>query len=178
MAEKTTIARPYAKAAFELAQGKGKLREWSELLQCAAQAVAQPQLRVLIGNPRMEADKIGAMLAEVCATDVGEQGRNFLQLLAENKRLVLLPEIAGLYERLRAEAEQTIEAELVTAAPATREQQDKIVAALAKRLGRKVTLKARTDETLIGGAIVKAGDFVIDGSAASQLNKLASALSR
>jgi F-type H+-transporting ATPase subunit delta len=103
--------------------------------------------------------------------------RHFLALLAENKRMLVLTDIAVIFKELREEAEKTMTAEVVSARELTAEQADKISAALKQRLGRDVTLNTSVDETLLGGAIVRAGDLIIDGSALGKLNRLASAIS-
>ena len=104
--------------------------------------------------------------------------KNFLNVLAENKRLNVLPEIAELYEQHRAEAEKTVEAEVTSAFPLSNAQKKQLVEALKNRLGREISLVAKTDENIIGGAIVRAGDLVIDGSVSSQLDKLGNSLMR
>lgn len=176
MAENTTVARPYAQAAFELARGKGALRAWSEGLQLAAAVVADARVKKLIANPRVRPEQIQGLILGVCATHLASEGQNLIKVLIQNRRLALLPEIAALYESYRAEAERTLAAEVISAFPVSDEQQAKIAQALKKRLGRDISLVCKVDDTLLGGVIIRAGDLVIDGSVTGQLGKLAGAL--
>jgi F-type H+-transporting ATPase subunit delta len=116
------------------------------------------------------------LMLEVCGDQLNELGKNFIKVLVANKRLNILPEIAVLYNELRADAEKTVEAEVISAFPLTDAQQDTLVEGLKKRLGRDVTLVSKVDENLLGGAIVRAGDLVIDGSVSGQLSKLETSL--
>jgi F-type H+-transporting ATPase subunit delta len=176
MAEKNTIARPYAQAAFSLAESHGNLKKWSDMLQLVADVASDDAMQVLIGNPSIDSDRLIDTFIGICGEGLDQYGQNFVRVLAENKRLDVMPEIAGLYEEKRAEAESTIEAEVTSAIPMSETQQAQLVAALKKRLGREVTLVTKTDETMIGGAIVRAGDLVIDASVTGQLEKLANTL--
>lgn len=177
MAELTTIARPYAQAVFRHAQENDKLEQWSTMLMTAAAVIQDTAMREVMASARLGREQITDMLIDICADALDEQGRNLIRLLDENDKLTLLPEIAVVYEHYRAEAEQTIEAEMVSAFPVTEAQQEKITAALAKRLGSKVSLDVSVDQTLLGGAIIRAGDMIIDGSVQGKLSKLASAMS-
>lgn len=175
MAEVTTIARPYAVAVFSLAQEKDDLQTWSNLLQVAAQCADNAEVEAILTNPAVSDEQAVDLLGDVVG-DLSADARNFLLLLAENNRLLLLPEIAALFEELRAEAEQMLTAEVVSARALTDAQKTKIAAALKKRLGKEVTLTEQVDESLLGGAIIRAGDLVIDGSALGKLNRLANAI--
>lgn len=177
MSEKTTVARPYAQAIFELAQAAGALPHWSEMLAFAAAVATDPDMVRVLDNPRMDRQRIEDLFLEVCGTHLDATGQNAMRVLAANRRLGLLPEIHALYEKLRAEAEHAIDAELISARPVSDEQRERIASALSSRLGREVRLVCKTDEGLLGGAVIRAGDLVIDGSALGRLNKLASALS-
>lgn len=178
MAEKSTIARPYAQAAFDIAQQAGDLKGWSEMLQLLAVVASDALMQDMISNPAIETSKVVDVMVGVAGDKLNATGKNFLNVLAENKRLSVLPEIAELYEQHRAEAEKTVEAEITSAFPLSDAQKQQLIEALKKRLGREVSLVAKTDETIIGGAIVRAGDLVIDGSVSSQLNKLSNSLMR
>jgi len=178
MAEKTTIARPYALAIFESAKAKGQLAKVTEALHIAAAAVSDPALASLIGNPGVADDKITALLTDICGDNSSAEVGNFFKLLAEYNRLTVLPEIADLFDSYRAEEESTVEAEVISAAELSEAQKTDIASGLKKRLGRDITLQCSIDESLVGGAIIRAGDLVIDGSITSQLNKLGQALSR
>jgi F-type H+-transporting ATPase subunit delta len=178
MAEKSTIARPYAQAAFDIAQQAGDLKGWSDMLQLLAVVASDALMQDMISNPAIESSKIVDVMAGVAGDQLNDIGKNFLNVLAENKRLNVLPEIAELYEQHRAEAEKTVEAEITSAFPLSDAQKQQLIDALKSRLGREISLVSKTDESIIGGAIVRAGDLVIDGSVSSQLDKLSNSLMR
>jgi len=176
MAESTTIARPYAQAAFKLAQQNQALPAWSEMLGLAAVVAADTGMRKLLDNPRVTPTQLAELFVDICGDRLNDDGRNMLRLLAERRRLVLLPEIFGLYEQFKNEAEGAIQAQLITAFPATDAQKQTIAAALKQRFGRDVQMEYLTDPTLMGGAVVRAGDLVIDGSVRGKLTRLGTAL--
>ena len=176
MAEKSTIARPYAVAAFELAKEQNDLAKWSDMLGFAAVVVTDEAMQDYIGNPATEQDTLTRLMLEVCGDQLNDIGKNFIKLLIVNKRLSVLPEIVVLYNELRAEAEKTIDAEVISAFPLSDAQQSTLIEGLKKRLGREVNLVTKVDENLLGGAIVRAGDLIIDGSVSGQLDKLATEL--
>lgn len=176
MAEKRTVARPYAQAAFALAQEQGELHSWSTMITLLGQAASDPQLAEMLENPEQEQTKMVKLLQAICGDAISESGSNLLKLLAENGRLALLPEIAELFEEERAEVEKSIHARVVSATVLTDAQQQQIIDALVKRLGKEVTLSHEVDESIIGGAIIYAGDTVIDGSVANRLEKLTNSL--
>ena len=179
MAENSTLARPYARAVFELARDKGAFDRWSKTLSVLAALSGDESVRAMLASPKAAPAVRAEVLAELSAK-AGEkldpQGRNFVGLLSENRRLILLPEIAADYERLRAEAENTLEVELRAAMPVDAAEQKLIADALHKKLGRKITLKYVQDKSLIGGAVLRAGDLVIDGSVREKLGRLTAAL--
>ncbi len=178
MAEKTTIARPYAQAAFELAKSQGKLKAWSELLALAAAVAADPQMQNLVGDPRWGKQQLTKLFLELLGGPLDPIARNFIQLLVANRRLGLLPEIAALFESERAIAEGTLEAQVISAYPLNESQQAKIAAVLQARYQRSVSITSHIDNSLLGGVIIRAGDSVIDGTARGQLAKLANALAQ
>ncbi len=178
MAETAAIARPYARAAFAAARSRGQLEQWSELLAFCAAAVRDPMLRAVLDSPRLTRARAAELMERLCAERLTEEGRRFLRLLAERRRLALLPEIARLYEQLRAEAEGSVRAEVISARPLDEAARARLAEALARRLGRRVELEARVDPALLAGAVVRAGDLVIDGSARARLARLAARLSR
>lgn len=178
MSELTTAARPYAKAAFEMAQDAGNLTEWSGQLAAMSAVVAAEGSSSLLGHPRLAKEQKAELFAEIAGDAIDNGGRNLLKVLAENDRLILLPEIATIFEELKAEAEGAVEAEIVSAQEMTDEQQQGIAAALQKRLGREVKLVTKIDPELMGGAIIRAGDLVIDGSIQSKLKDMKAALGR
>jgi F-type H+-transporting ATPase subunit delta len=176
MAEKRTIARPYAQAAFSMAESQNNLKNWSDMLQLVAAVVSDDAMRELIGNPSIENDKLIEIIIGICGDGLDQYGQNFVRILAENERLDVTSEIADLYEAKRAEAERTVEAVVTSAFPLSEAQQAQLVTALKKRLGRDVELVTKTDENIVGGAIVRAGDLVIDASVTGQLEQLANTL--
>jgi F-type H+-transporting ATPase subunit delta len=176
MAESTTVARPYAQAVFQRAQETQSLDTWSSALSVAANVAANADMQQLIDSPKLTEQQLADLFAEVCGEGLGSEGRNLVRLLAENRRLSVLPEIAALYEQFRSEAEGAVQAQLITAFPATDAQKAEVVAALKKRLGKDIQLEAKTDSALLGGAVIRAGDLVIDGSVRGKLARLATAL--
>jgi len=172
MAEKSTIARPYAEAVFELAKASGELKSWSEMLQTVAIITSDPDMQATIGNTSIGKQQVADVIIDVAGKVMTEQGGNFVKLLAENRRLSVMDEIAAQFALLKAEAEKTIEAEVIAANEVSSQQQKLIIDKLKARLGREVSLTCRVDASLLGGAIIKAGDMVIDGSVSGQLEKL------
>ena len=193
MTERITLARPYAEAVFRLARERKALKAWSEMLQLATAVAADPRVAALIDSPRMPRERFVAFFLDVCGDAQGSAGvaggttpgatrkldqdaANFIRLLSENHRLVLLPEITALYELLRAQAESRVAAEVISAAAVSETQLKDIGAALKKRLGRDIDLSTRIDPALIGGFVIRTGDLVIDGSVQGKLRALATHL--
>ncbi len=176
MAEKVTIARPYARAAFAYAQEHSALAKWSELLGNAAAVVADERVARLLSSPRVTPAQLVDLIGEVSGGSLDEQSRNFLSTLAQNRRLSLLPEIAATYEVLRAEVENIADVQITSAVALTDAQRERLASALRKRLKREIRLHCDVDPSLVGGAIVRSGDLVIDGSLKSGLERLASEL--
>lgn len=176
MAEQVTIARPYAEAVFRLASQGNALNEWSGMLSFMAAVAVDDQMRVLIGNPNVPAGELERLFLAVSEKALNEQGRNLVKILIENGRLDLLPFIRDLYEGLKAEHEGELEANIVSAFPLSDTQVAELKAKLEARFKRKVKAVASQDATLVGGARITIGDVVIDGSVASQLQKMANAL--
>ena len=176
MAERATIARPYARAAFAHASEAKDLAAWSKLLAAAAAGASDSRVARLIGNPHVTGEELVDLLGGLSKQAAGEAGRNFLKALAENRRLHLLPYIAAQFEALRADVEGVVDVEVIAAREIAAPQEKKLAAALRKRLGREVRMHTRIDESLLGGAIVRAGDLVIDGSLKGRLERLGSAL--
>jgi len=178
MSELTTAARPYAKAVFEMAQSAGALGEWSEQLNAMSAVVASEDSAALLAHPRMSKAQKSEVFSEAIGPGLSQGGQNLLKTLGENDRFVLIPEIASIYEEMKAEAEGSVEAEVISAMEMSAEQQDKIAAALQKRLGREVKLVTSIDPSLMGGAIIRAGDLVIDGSIQSRLKAMTTSMGR
>jgi len=176
MAEKVTIARPYAKAVFALACEQHKLPEWSAALSIAAGVVGDPKVSGLLNSPRVSSAELAELIIGFFEDQTDELVANFIRVLAQYRRLDVLPEIVGLFEVMRAEYENSVDVELISAAPVDRAHEEKIAAALSKRLGREVRLHCAIDENLIGGALIRARDLVIDGSLSGRLARLATEL--
>ena len=171
MVEKVTLARPYARAAFEAARESNGLANWSQMLAAAATTVADERVVKLLSSPRVQPADLVELIAAASGAD--EHGRNFLNTLAQNRRLGVLPQVAAIYEELRAEVENVTDVHVTSAVQLDEQQRARLVAALKKRLKREVRLHCTVDAALIGGAIVRAGDFVIDGSLRARLERLA-----
>lgn len=178
MAGTSSLARPYAQAVFELAKESKDFKSWSDALTFLAGLVSDKSMQDLINNPRVERARLLGLFDDLCGDRVPESGRNLLRLMAENDRLTAMPDVAAQYEIMRAEAEGTVDAEVRSAKPLDNAQKERLSKALEKRLGRKVHLTVVEDGSLLGGAVIHAGDLVIDGSAKGRLEKLASALNR
>jgi F-type H+-transporting ATPase subunit delta len=176
VAERATIARPYAKAAFEYARAANAAAPWSRGLKTAAAIVADPRVAALTKSPRLSAADVVGLVDDVAGADLDAPMQNFVRILAENHRLLLLPEIVAHYEELRAEVENTVDVEVISAVPLSSEQQQKLGAALGTRLKRKVRMQNSVDAALLGGAVIRAGDLVIDGSLKGRLERLATDL--
>ncbi len=176
MAEPATIARPYAEAAFRLADAQGKLAEWSAALANLAAVAADARVRAAIGDPSLSAAKVAGLLIAILAGKLSGDAENFVRVLAENGRLDVVTEIRTHFEALKNEREGTVEAEVYTAFEMDAAQVADLVARLEKNSGRKVKARVTVDKSLIGGVKVVIGDKVIDGSARAQLSALETAL--
>ena len=182
MADFGAVARPYARALFELARESGKLADWASARSAAAAVVAEPGAQRNLGQPGLGDEERAAFviaLAEgVPGTEVlaGDAGKNLLRLLAENERLGALPEIAAQFEQLKSQAENKVKVTVTTATEVDDALKAKIAERLRKKLGRDVELELALDPGLIGGAVIRAEDMVIDGSVRSRLEQLAASL--
>lgn len=176
MAELSTLARPYAKAAYEFASAGGQLDRWFEALSVAAAVARQGAVEALLNTPAHTPAEQADKLIEICGDRLGAQQQNFVRLLAENRRLALLPEVLQQFRVLKANREKTVDVELVSASEISAEQQDKLTRALSGKLEREVNMQVSLDKSLLGGAVIRAGDTVIDGSIRGRLSRLAEAL--
>jgi len=176
MAERITLARPYAKAIFMLAGDANARQTWSENLETLAELVKHEEIAPLLNDPRISGEQLLGLMQSLLGEKFGEEGLNLVHLLIQNKRLDLAPLIAEQYEALRTEHEGVADVDVVAAMPLTKEQLNKLEAALTRRLGSKVRLHAHIDESLIGGFLIRTGDMVIDGSVRDKLSRLSSAL--
>ncbi|KTD52004.1 ATP synthase F1 subunit delta [Legionella quinlivanii] len=179
MPDTVTLARPYAKAIFEHALNEKKLAVWSEYLNLLALLVMNEQSERFINNPATTAAQHSEFLSSLLPSNAGADAdalNNLIALLSENRRLMLLPDIMVLFEAERAEHEKTLEVEVFSYSELSDTQQDKLAKALSERLQRKVKLNIVIDKSLIGGAIINAGDLVIDGSVSGRLTTLRTSL--
>jgi F-type H+-transporting ATPase subunit delta len=176
MAELSTLARPYARAAFEYAAQAGELQSWSDSLSTAGSVAQQSNVVDLLSSPSVTAQQQATALIEICGDALDEKGQNFLTVLSENHRLQLLPEISLQFDILKANREKSVDVELVAAHELDAEQQQKLSDALSAKLERKVNMQVSLDKNLLGGAVIRAGDLVIDGSIRGRLAKLAESL--
>jgi F-type H+-transporting ATPase subunit delta len=178
VAERATIARPYAKAAFQYARDAGAFAPWSQSLRAAAEIVADPRVAALTKSPQWSAGDLADLIIDVAQPGLEAGMQNFVRVLAENHRLLLLPEIAAHYEALRSAVENTVNVEVISAVALDAAQRDRLSAALSTRLKRQVRMQTSVDATLLGGALVRAGDLVIDGSLKGRLERLATELTK
>mgnify|MGYP005809931917 CR=1 FL=1 len=176
MAELSTLARPYANAAFEYAVAHGALPSWSQALGLLAALCADEKLVELLRSPTYTAPQRAALLIELCDGSLDGPMQNFLRAMADNNRLLLMPAVHQQFQVLKANLERTIDVDVITAAPLDDALHARLAAALGKRFGREVRVAVAIDPTLLGGAVIRAGDMVIDGSLRGRLNKLADAL--
>ena len=178
MAELRTLARPYAKAVFQVASEQNNTAGWSENLALLKAVTGHQAVARLIASPSMTAGLQIEKLAGLLGDDIDDSTKNFLTILAENKRLPLLPQIADLYEELKAQKERSVDVSISAAYPLDEQTESKLAAALREKLQRDIKVKTSIDKSLLGGVLVKAGDIVIDGSIKGRLAKLAGAMIR
>ncbi len=176
-----SAARPYARAVFELASEEGKLQQWQDNLLMAAGLAMNADMQAVFDQPAMLADQKAEIFLSVMSStgaDADAHFTNLVKLLAEKGRLRALPSIAATYEELKQQAEGQVEVQVRSAQALTDEQRQKIADSLTKKLGKEVSITAEVDESLIAGAVISAGDMVIDGSAKGRMEKLAIALNK
>ena len=181
MADFETAARPYAKAMFELAQDENKLDQWQERLSLAASVATDADMKAFVEQPAVLPRELGELFLSVVTAAGLESDNDFdnsIRLLAENSRLAALPAIAAQFAVLKKEAEGEIEVQVRSAHELSAEQQQNIADSMAKRLGKKVSISTDIDDSLIAGAVITAGDLVIDGSASGRIEKLSLAVNK
>ena len=176
MAELSTLARPYAKAAFEFAADAGDLQGWSTSLATAGAVAQQPAVVKLLSSPSSTAAQQAAAVIEICGDALSATGQNFIAILPENRRLQLLPQISHQFDIMKANREKAVEVDVVAAHEMGADQQQQLSDALSAKLERKVNMQVSLDKSLLGGAVIRAGDTVIDGSIRGRLTKLAESL--
>lgn len=173
MSDALTLARPYARAAYALARDAGQADAWSRALAVAAALASESAIAQALSDPRTARSDAAALLSDGASV---EHWQGFLELLADNRRLPLLPDIAALFEQLRADGEQVVRATVTSANALSDGELESITAALRRRFGREVRVRTAVDPALIGGAVIDAGDLVIDGSLKGKLERLQTAL--
>ena len=177
MSSLTTLARPYAKAAFEVARGESALAGWDDMLHLAAGMVATEEVAALLEHPHVAPARVVEALADAAGEHFSASFRRFLDVLGENRRLALLGEVTALFHRLRLEAEKRLHVRVVSAIELSEDQAERMRAALARRFDKEIELDNQVDPQVLGGAVIYAGDEVIDGSLRGRLARLASSLS-
>ena len=175
MAELTTIARPYAKAAFDFAVEKQAVEKWAEMLNFVALVSENETMKPLLSGS-MASNKLAELFIGVCGEQLDAHGQNLIKVMAENGRLDVLPAVVELFAELRNDWSKEVEAQVLSAFELSEEQKQQIIVSLTNRLARKVKLNCSIDNSLIAGVIIKAGDLVIDGSVSGKLNRLAEKL--
>lgn len=176
MAETITLARPYAKAAFEYALAAGQLAAWSKSLTLLAEVSETETIRKVLNSPSLTSQQQAQTLIDVCGEELDEKAKNFVAALAANKRLALLAEIHNLFEQLKAQQEKSVDVDVTSAFELDSATEEKLAAALKKTLQRDVKLSTQVNKSLLGGVVVRAGDTIIDGSVRGRLAKLAEAM--
>jgi F-type H+-transporting ATPase subunit delta len=172
MAERATIARPYAKAAFAVAREQGTLDRWSRWLETARGVVQSDEFQKLERSPGVSTEQLEGLVAGIAGADLDAHGQALLRLLTENGRLDFLPEIATRFQELEAENRNVADVEVTSATSLDGRQQERLADALRKRLRRDVRLHCSVDPALLGGAVVRSGDLLIDGSLKGKLQRL------
>ena len=176
MAELSTLARPYAKAAFEYAVEAKDVQGWSDSLSLAASVAQQPAVKKLLSSPSATAAKQAEAVQDICGDELATACQNFISILSENRRLQLLPQISQQFEIMKANLDKAVDVEVVAASKLDAAQEKALSEALSAKLERKVNLQVSLDKSLLGGAVIRAGDTVIDGSIRGRLTKLAESL--
>lgn len=180
MAENVTLARPYAEAAFALAKAGNALQTWSDVLASLSTVAATPEMEECISNPRLNATQVAQLCLDVAGSgaklDLSADQQNFIRVLADNDRLFVLPEIAGLYEELKHGHEGVKDAEISSAFALDDATLKNLVADLERKFGCKIQATVKVDAELIGGVRIAVGDEVIDASVRGKLAAMATAL--
>ncbi|OOF82285.1 F0F1 ATP synthase subunit delta [Rodentibacter caecimuris] len=175
MSELTTIARPYAKAAFDFAIEKSAVEKWAEMLSFVSAVIENETVKTLL-NSVASAQKLADTVISICGEQLDQYGQNFIRLMAENKRLSAIPAVFNEFKHYVEDHQAIAEVDVVSAQPLNVTQIEKITAAMEKRLARKVKLNCNVDSSLIAGVVIRTEDFVIDGSSRGQLTRLANEL--
>jgi len=172
MISRITLARPYARAAFQAAHQAEALAEWRQRLMLAAEIAESAEMRALIDNPRIGRDQLVELFGEIAGERFDATFVSFLNTLGHYDRFALLPEIAAQFEFLRREAQRRVHVHVTSAYPLEQDERDGLIERLRKRFGRDIDLDVDVDESLIGGVVIRSGDEVIDGSVRGRLEQL------
>ena len=175
MSEFVTVARPYAKAAFDFAVEHQSVERWQQMLAFAAEVTRNEQISELLSGA-VAPETLSNTFTAVCGDQLDENGQNLIRVMAENGRLLALPDVVQQFVELRAALESTVEVEVLSSSALNDEQQAKIAAAMEKRLSRKVKLNCKIDKSVLAGVVIRPGDMVIDGSVRGRLERLADVL--
>tara|TARA_B100000214_G_scaffold197989_1_gene143307 strand:+ start:340 stop:876 length:537 start_codon:yes stop_codon:yes gene_type:complete len=178
MIEPTTLARPYARAAFEHARAAGDLAAWQTALSELAAITAEPKVAAAMRDPNQTAAQRAATLSGLAGEEVPPAVANLLAIMADNGRLSLLPEVAMLFDQLKQAVESTVAVHVTAAYPLSDAETQQLADTMQEKLARSITLTSETDPSLLGGALIRADDLVIDGSVRGRLNKLAGTLTQ
>ena len=178
MIEPTTLARPYARAAFEHARAAGDLAAWQAALSELAAITAEPKVAAAMRDPNQTAAQRASTLASLAGEAVPPAVANLLAIMADNHRLSLLPEVAMLFDQLKQAVESTVAVHVTSAYPLCDAETQQLADTMQEKLARSITLTSETDPSLLGGALIRADDLVIDGSVRGRLNKLAGTLTQ
>jgi len=176
MSEIATLARPYAAAAFKRAKETGSTERWSLSLSFLSTVLNDENILAIVDNPKVVKAQLLTLMLDICDGQIDQEGSNFLKLLVQNNRLILLPVIARIFETFKAEDEGYVEVEVFSAYGLSKEIKHDLTTTLEKTLGKKIHMNVTVDKSLIGGVLVRAGDKVIDGSIKGRLQNMHKAL--
>ncbi len=175
MSESITIARPYARAAFDFAVEHNAIENWQSMLAFVAEITHNGRITQLLSSA-VAHNVLSKIVIEICGDILDEPAKNFIRVMAEKGRLLILPEVLQLFIQQRSSLESTLDVEVLSAIILTDEQQASISAVMEKRLARKIKLNCKIDQSVMAGVVIRAGNMVIDGSVRSRLERLADAL--
>jgi F-type H+-transporting ATPase subunit delta len=178
MIEPTTLARPYALAAYEQARAAGDMAAWQTALSELAAITAEPKVAAAMRDPNQTAAQRAATLSGLAGEEMPPAVANLLAIMADNGRLSLLPEVAMLFDQLKQAVESTVAVHVTSAYPLSDAETQQLAETMQEKLARSITLTSETDPSLLGGALIRADDLVIDGSVRGRLNKLAGTLTQ
>lgn len=176
MQDASALARPYGLAAFKQAREEGNIEQWSDMLKLLVMILADPTMRGLVANPKVDDEQLAALIIDVAGDGLSKTGQNLVRILAENERLTEMAGVAAIFEQERDRIEGRSHVEVMSAFELTDEQQKSIGESMSKRLGTEVDVSVTVDESLIGGVIIRAGDTVIDASLRGRLSQLGQSL--